>query len=279
MATAVAARKRLSEDVGDEFNSTTTTIASGTSTLDDARLSEEEYDKLITKQASVWMAGSQTGGPSSDEERGIASKSGSILTSSRVFSVTLQASVAYELHRIFRATAKDAAITNALELCVPLVWKELTSTFATVAEQQEYDITADGYYQDTPHQVHLVSTLDTEITTPIYDWEMREGSKLHFGMRITTARTIRLYGIKKPAITDISEPQLGIITARAAMILYEQAINQVPNDQVGRFNQLLTNARSIFQERVVRHMITPMPKHIRTSAFGGSMTDINWGIT
>ena len=159
------------------------------------------------------------------------------------------------------------------------MWTALKHELTTVALQQDYDISAAGFYNNTPHSVNVVTDQDTEIDAPLYDWEIREGTDLHLGSRITDARTLRLFGIKLPTLVSISQPQLLILTARAAIDLYIQAIAAGPNDQVGRYSGLLRTAEIRFQERVIRHMKMAMPKTIRTEAYEQSLVDTIWRIT
>ena len=280
MVTAVVARIQLSRDLGDYFAGTTTATGGDPGKLKDDRLQEEDDDKFPAEGATIHLIGGQTGGPTSDEERGISTKAAGVLTMLRSWSVTVQASVNYTAHRLFRSDEKDDALTVALDLVVPIIFKDTTLDVTTVANQQDYDLsTASFYPSDEPHQVHLVSTEDTERTFPLSNWEMR-GGKLHMGMRITSVRTLRCYGIKKAVITDISQPQLLIVTARAAMYLYEQAIASAPNDMAGRFAGLLTQATQTFAERVTRHMLTTeYGKTVLTDVYEDSLNDINWAAT
>lgn len=278
MATVQSARKRLSQDLGDEFNSTTTATAGAPNQLKDDRLKDYDDDRFVTRQSTIWIAGGQTGGPANDEERGINTKSSDVLTTFRNFSVTLPANINYEVHRLFSASEKDSAISVALDLCFPILWARVQTDITMVAEQYDYNISSAGFYNNTPHQVHIVSNQDTELTIPLHAYDIRENDKLHLLFRPLDGRKLRLFGIRKATLAEVNEPQLGILTARAAMFLLEQAITQVPTDLVGRFNQLLALNASRFAERVSRHMIPGPSRSYQTEVWNTGLRDTNWRI-
>lgn len=276
MATAVQARQQLSRDMRDYFASTTTTTAAAADKLDDARLTDEDDDIFVTRQATVWIAGGQTGGPTSDEERAISSKASNIITAKRNFSVTLADGVNYEVHRKFSAADKDEAITVALDLMVPRLWKEKIVDITTVADQFDYDISAHGFYNNQPNEVSIVSDGDTEVDFPLFAWEIRDGDTLHFLQRIAGDKTVRLRGIIIPTLADIIQPQLQILSSRAAMYIYEGIIAEATNDQVTRWERALTMEGRRLEERIRRHQKPAPPSTIKNQSFDHTIMDFNF---
>jgi hypothetical protein len=284
--TVKSARRQLAEDLGDYFVSTTTSdgAASGDTLVDDA-LKEQNDDRFITKQTSVWIEGGQSNGPTSDQERGLAdgTKVSDTITPTRNFDVTgatgsvIKSGIEYEVHRSFSAAAKNRAITQALRLCFPIVFKRASGDVLMAADQYDYNISTIGLYRNEPRQVHLVNADDTELTREVFAWEVRDGTNLHLLFRPTDGEKLRVFGIQQPAITDLdATASLLIVSARAAWYLYEQAINSVPTDQVGRYKGLLEQAQRMFQERVIRFQEIGLPATLRTDVFDQSTTDIRW---
>lgn len=270
------ARRELSKDVGDFFVST---AESGTTTLaiTDARLSEEDNDDFVTKPSTVFVVGAQTGGPSTDEERRIADDglSASVLTVRRAFSA-LASGVEYEVHRLFTGTEKNNAITKALDLVVPIVWKHIQADITVVAEQHQYDISASNFYRNDPHQANILSEDDTEHEYPVYSMETRDGTDIYFPFLPDAGRVIRLRGIGVAAIADLDAGELSIVTARAGMYLASQAKKQGPQDRRDFFAQMEQDLTNDFAERVTRFMKPAPPKNYRTEGLGSQQIDTNW---
>lgn len=279
MATDIVAREQLSRDMRDFFRSTTTATAGGATLLVDDRLIDEDDDDFITDETRVWIDGGQSGGPVADEERAIASKSGNTATAKRAFSVTLPSAITYEVHRLFSAEDKDAAITVALDLVTPVIFKFINTTILTVTDQFDYSLTATGLYQNTPNSVHIVSEGDTEVDIPLFDWEIRDDTTLHFRQRISGGRTIKLFGIGVAALSDISQPQLMILTSRALMFLYEGVINEAKQDNVARFERLLQLETTRYGTRKALYKRTAPPITQRTSAYDSFGQDFNFQVT
>lgn len=279
MATDIEAREQLSKDMRDFFRSTTTANAGAANQLVDARLSEEDDDDFITDETRIWIDGGQSGGPVADEERAIASKSGATATAKRNFSVTVQSGVIYEVHRLFSAADKDAAITVALDLVTPVIFDYINTTIVTVADQFDYSLTATGLYENTPHSVHVVSTGDSERDIPIYAWEIRDGTTLHLKRRINGGKTLRLFGIGKAALSSIDQPQLMILASRAAMYLYEGVLSEARNDQVARFERLLQMETNRYNTRKALYKRPAPPATMRTEAFDVDGIDFDFSVT
>jgi len=282
MATAQQARAQLSKDLGDYFASITTSAAGGATTLVDTRLTDEDDDEFVTKRATLWILGGQTGGPTSDEERGLSSKSGATATMKRGWSVTVQGSVNYEAHRLFTAEEKDRAITDALNhITGVILFERLTSTVTTVADQYDYDISSKGYYRNTPRQVHLVDADDSEITEPLYDWEILNGTTLHLNTKIVADKTLRMFGHKASTLTNLTDGsgRLLILTAYAATILINQAIMSSPLQQVGRWQTALQSMQARYIERLTRFMEIGYAQHVYSDALHRKTTgDIHWNV-
>ncbi len=277
MATAIQAREQLSRDIGDYFASTTTGNASDGSTLVDDALKDIEDDNILSPNAQVSILTIVAA-----EERNVASKVTDTLTMRRNFATTVLTSIAYEMHRQFSASEKDAAITEALDLIFPMVWTPVTADLTFVADQFDYDITASNFHNDTPHQVWKVSAGDSEITEKIMNWDIRYttggAARIHFFNRFNTNETIRLVGIKETSLADISGTNLLILSSRAAMYLYETAISAARFDSVATLERSLARHEKAFQERIIRFMRMAMPKTVRTHALRETRSDINFRV-
>lgn len=282
MVTAVVARTQLSRDLGDYFASTTTGNASCADELVDTALLDQDADEFLTKRTTVWIAGSQCGGPASNEERRV-DRNNSVMTTGtlnffRDWSATLQAAVDYEVHHLFTAAEKDAAITVALDLVPPILWASLVEDVTMVTDQYDYDISCLGFRNNRPHDVHRVSTADTELTVPVHNWEIRDDTDLHIKFRPRNGETLRLYGIKNPTLSDIVQPQLLILTARAAMYLLETALQSTRVDQRTLFQALLQQMTQNYGERVRQHMKPAPAKRLQTEAFESDRVDTDFRI-
>jgi hypothetical protein len=271
------ARAQLSKDIGDYFASVTTDdgAASCLTLIDDA-LQEQDPDRFVTKQAAVSIQGGQTGGPVTDEERGISSLAVDTITLKRAASVLLSTGLVYEVHRMFNAAEKDAALNIALNLCFPILWTYVQGEVTMVADQYDYDISALTIYRNSPHQVHLVSSLDTEITTSLFNWKILNVKYLHIGFTPIAGRKLRCFGIKVPAIANIDQPQLLILTARAAMYLYDQAMTGAPNDSIARMLQNRQIMAQTYAQRVAQYSLPTMPTTARSECYGDSAYDFDW---
>ncbi len=202
----------------------------------------------------------------------------------RAMSVTLPATaINYEVHRQFSAERKDEAITVALDLMVPRLWKELIVDITTVTDQFDYDITSHGFHNDLLNEVFIVGDGDTEVDFALFAWEMRNQGNtavnLHLLQRIAGSKTLRLRGITKPALSDINQPQLQILTSRAAIYLYEGLANTAVNDQVQRWERAITRESTRLAERLARHQLTAPPGTVRTEVYDHSILDFNFRAT
>jgi len=282
MSTAIQARTQVSTDIGDLFASTVTAngAANGSTLIDDTLTDIVDDSLLQPNQTASFLI---TAGDALNEERTIASKVTNTATMRRNFSTQIDSGDTYELHRQFSAAEKDRAVTQAIDLIFPMIWKAITFNVTIVADQFDYDITGAGFYNDTPHQVLRVSKGDTELTTKIYDWDIRYdvggAIKLHLFTRFETGITMRLFGIAKPVLADIAGNDLLILSSRAAMYLYETNLSSVQFDSVQVVERALALQTKMFNERVIRFMRMAMPKTIRTKALRNLRTDINFRVT
>lgn len=282
MATTETARQQLSKDVGDFFTGTTTeTGAAAGATLVDTSLEDFKDDDLFNPFSNVTFL--PTSGTDSGNERAATSKTTKTVTMRRAFTAQIATSVTYEMHRLFTASEKDEAVTEAISLVFPMVWVPKTAEVTIVDDQFDYDITGSGFLNDTPHQIHIVSNDDTEITRPFYDWEIRFNtsaqSRLHLLSRLNTGDTIRLFGIVAPAIADFSGTDLLILTAQAAVYLFETNIANAMRDDTTRMEQGVRQAEKLLARRVTRSMkMVPFPRHMRTVAYRQSASDINFRV-
>lgn len=282
MSTAVQARTQVSTDISDLFASTVTAngAADGSTLIDDALKDIIDDNLLQPNNVASFLI---VTGDAANEERTITSKVTDTATMRRNFSTQIDVNDTYELHRQFSAAEKDRAVTAALDLVFPMVWKPITFDVTIVADQFDYDITSAGFYNDTPHQLLRVSKNDTELTAKIYDWDIRYdvggAIKLHLFTRFETGITLRLFGIAKPTLTDISGNDLLILSSRAAMYLYETNLSSVQFDSIQVVERALALQTRLFNERVIRFMRMAMPKLQHTKALRNRRTDINFRVT
>ncbi len=284
MATDIEARDQLSRDMADRFSSATTAVSGTALLVVDDRLLDEDDDVFITEQATVFIAGDQTGGPTSDEERAIASKAGNTITLKRALSVTLPATpINYEVHRLFRADKKDEAITTALDSILPRLWKELLVDITTVTDQFDYDITPHGFHNNLLNEIFIVSDGDSEVDFALFAWEIRNQGNvavnLHLLQRIQGAKTIRLRGIAKPALADVVQPQLQILTSEAAILLYEGLLAEAVNDEVTRWERVLQREKERWAKRVARHQLVAPPSTMKGEMYDHAIIDFNFFAT
>lgn len=275
MATAQEARRLLSSDVGDDLegrlfvlltaNGTTTTAESDEFLdFDDEQLDTEKMTLLAADGTNV------------GEERKV-SLSGNVATATRAFTNTTTSGDEYEVHRLFTASEKDNAIVKALELVWPRLFVKAQYEFTTVANQLTYDLSAGGFYKDIPRQVRLVSEQDTEKDNLIYDWDIvPDTGLLRLGEEYSAGRTIRTYGHQKPSLSNVSTEELGIVTARAGMYLYDQAIQSQRNDFVGRYEDAKTIITTLYEQRLADKKPTAIPLTRRFSGWKRKERDVLW---
>lgn len=277
MATPQEARRQLMADIGDpgEGRFVFTTTAAGTaSTVVSEEFLDFDADNLATEQMTILALEA----PSANEERRVSSLATNTATLSRVFTGgALGSGKTFEIHRRWSAAAKNDAITKALDLVFPQLFVKAKHEFTIVLDQFDYDISAGGFYLNTPRQVHLVSSDDTEKSLEIFDWEMvPDTNRLHLGITLSVGRTIRCWGHKKPAIADITATELGIVSARAGMYLLSQSIVNEPLDQVGRYKDAFAQMVALYQERLEKHRPAPIPASVSTDVWWQDELDFDF---
>lgn len=279
MATVAEAREQLSRDIGDFYEDTTTSVgnASGIDLID-TRLSEEDPDAFIGDTTERAVTASIESGAQIDEERAISVLATSTLTMKRAFGGQILSGVKYQVHRGFNAENKDDAITEALDLMWPTVFKEVIAADVTiVANQKDYSVPS-GFFDNIPHSVELVSTVDTEDTIILFGWRMLNG-KVHFDNLPATGRKVRMIGIAKKALSDyVVGGDLLVLSSRAAIYLYESASSDNPADLTGRFQGILQMHQSRLTTRTVKYTrarpaITRVTQSLRSMGSGR-----DWGV-
>lgn len=277
MATAQEARRQLMADIGDpgegRFQFTTSAAGTSTSIVADEFL-DFDADNLRTEQMTILGLESPVAG----EERRVTALATNTATLSRALTGGAMGSgKTFEIHRRWSAAAKNDAVTKALDLVFPQLFVKAKHEFTIVLDQFDYDISAGGFYRNTPRQVHLVSSDDTEKSLPIFDWEVvPDTGKLHLGVTVSAGRTIRCWGHKKPALSDITATELGILSARAGIYLLSQSIVNEPLDQVGRYKDALAQMVSLYQERLEKHRPAPIPATVSTDVWWQDELDFDF---
>lgn len=221
MSTSLQARDQLSQDIGD-FWSETTTAAGDTAgyTLVDSRLTEEEPEEFLSGR--TWVELEVAGDVR--RVRSLAAPTGE-LTLYRAAAAQIATAKAYRIHRLFHPTDKDRAITQAVSLCRTFIMPRAEVDITTVAEQLDYDQSAAAFINDWPRQALLIDNEETERWSTIQNWTISETNRyFHLNSEITAGRTIRLIGHTDLTLTTLTTKTLPIVTARAGMWLYEQAI-------------------------------------------------------
>lgn len=266
MATAKEARDQLSHDIGDDLEgrlSVTTSSNGTTTTVVSDEFLDFNDDELDTERMTLLSED----GPNIDEERKV-SLSDSTATATRAFGNATSINEEYSVHRLFTASEKDNAITQALKLLWPTLFVKDEFEFDEVANQYDYDISAAGFYRDTPRQLHLVSEDDPELSLMLFDWSYNpDDGFLKLGRLYGTGRTYRAIGHKQPALSDITSDELLIVTARAALYLYDQAMQTQRVDFLNRYEDARAVMAAALRERTVRFAPTPVAMTKRFSGY------------
>ncbi len=245
--TTALARTQLSKDMSDHFASVSTSSGSTTVT-NDTLLTNFDDDIFVSKYDTFIYA---VNGDNAGAWRRVTSKSSGALTHT-AFDNTMASGVTYEIHRIGNPDEKDVAITRALNLMNGVIlFKKAFSDLTMVANQFDYSMPA-GFWRDQPRQIHLVSNSDDEITQELFNWTPRIDSggtnDIHFYSRVTAGDTVRVWGHKVVAITDLvdGEPEALLLSARAAILLYTDVIAKAPQEQVARWTTILQVASASY---------------------------------
>ncbi|KKN15981.1 hypothetical protein LCGC14_0980550 [marine sediment metagenome] len=285
MASDAQLREQVSRDMGDFHQSTTTSGGSTDGrTLVDTALIDETPQDFTKRRTFVSLELGPTGSGAFEERRvsRMIEQAGE-LHFPRDFSAQVPTSRIYEMHTHFRASDKDAAVDQALDLLGgTILYIEADSDITLVTDQFDYDLSALGYFKNELHQVHRISDQDTEVTTEFFDWEVR-GTFLHLYTLPTIPSTgikIRVFGIKKATKTgfNVNTGDVLILAARAAMILYEEAIAEFP-EEAQLWAGLHAAMSRKFDERVVRHFKATIHKSEFSEAYKlGDPSDVHWNV-
>ncbi len=278
MATAIEARTQVSRDLGDFFDGTTTSSGS-TTQFNDTKLANYDDDIFVTK-FNTWALA--VDGTNAGEFRRVTSKSGTAVTTV-AFSNTMASGVKYEIHRVADPDEKDAAVTHTINLLQGVVlWKRAHKDITIVADQFDYDVPS-GFYRDQIRQIHHVSAGDDEITREIFDWEPRVDSgganDIHLFSRLEAGEKIRVFGHQVVALSDMTDGDgfMLIMSARAAMYILKNVIAQAPNEQIQRWQTLLTTNTVEYTERLARFTDIGIPFTQRLSGMRSGGLDRDFG--
>ncbi len=226
MSTATEVREQVSRYLGDWKPGTTTGAGTAVS-LVDSNLRIETEDSFLSSDSNRTLIHLPTGrdGLSSAETvlaTGFRPRTGTVAITPT--GAAIATSVSYEIHRLFSPTDKDDAVTEAISKCWPVVFKRVVDDYTWVVDQQDYDISASGLFNNSPRQVHWVDRNDTERTRVLFDWQANftddAQPKLHFYSNINTTDSFRVFGHAKKVLADFVEDEDGLILAvRAALWL------------------------------------------------------------
>lgn len=273
------ARTQLSRDLGDHFSSTLTSAGTAT-TITDTLLANFDDDEFVTKFQTFLKV---VTGTDAGLSRRITSKTGAAATHVAL-PTGMDNAATYEIHKLVLPDDKDDAVIHALNLLNgTILFKKAQAEFTIVADQFDYNIPS-GFYRDQLRQVHLVASGDTEITRELFDWELRVDSggaiDIHFFSRLQAGETIRVFGHKVVALTDLVDGEgfALILSARAAMHIYSTIIGQAPTEHVARFQTLLTNATNLYNERLVKFIEIGIPFTLRTQAYRSSTLGLDFSV-
>ncbi len=246
MSTVAEAREQVSRYLGD-WKSSTTTGAGTARSMIDSGLRIETEDSFLSSDSNRTLIFLPTGrdGLSSAETllaTGFRGATGTIAVTPS--GAAIATSVGYEIHRLFSPADKDDAVTEAISKCWPVVFERVVQDFPWVVDQQDYDISAAGIFNNSPRQVHWVDKNDTERTRTLFDWAANftdaDPDELHFFSRIVTTDSFRIFGHAKKILTDFVEDEDALILAvRAALWLLRTEKAKARIEDRGWVNELI----------------------------------------
>ena len=266
MATTNEMVEHVSQDIGDYWKSVTTGAGSA-ATLVDKELINEDDDDFVTDRSQIHMLG----GAASGESAGFDTKVGDTLTvkTSADFSASTGSASSYEVHRLFTRKEKEDAITRALEAIYPSLFLIAKEEVTIVADQLTYT-TTNFTYLNQPAQALLESDFDTELDTEIKDWEMLpDDDKIRFNVIPEADRLIVLRGIIPPTLASVTDGRhKQILSAQAALELYDQRIVNSPSDNVSRWERASQKMGATLKARIRKHGPVGIPWTLRTNVYG-----------
>ncbi len=225
----------LSKDIGDYWRGTATGAGS-TTTIVDTALCAKAND-WITDDAYDYCE-DMTGDTYNESERKISSldnTTGTLTTLARAGAIGSGA--IYRVHRLFNASDKRTALIHAAKTGFPHIHKPILDTTLTLtANAPTKDISTLGLAQNQPTWIEYCES--PSATYPIWitirDWTVTPAGILYLPENMP-ACTLRISGIgyldflKSSAVSTawdstiaLDEPQIKILSAEAAIYLYNQ---------------------------------------------------------
>lgn len=238
MSTTLAnCRKQLSKEIGDYWDSTTTSSGSSTTAVDTA----------LKAKANDWISDAPqemydliTSGTYSGEERKISSLDNTTGTlTTLAHTGTIASAVTYEVHRIFTASEKRIALIMAAKLAFPYIFKKVRDISLQVDDDvigTAIDISSLGLLNNTPHRISEApeTTSTEEYWRVLRNWRVESDGKLRL-LEGTAGYYLKIEGIGYldflsgttvstdwTATIAIDAPQLYILTSEAALYLLSQ---------------------------------------------------------
>lgn len=279
MSTTLAnCRILLSKALGDYWASTTTTTATPATT--------ELVDTALKAKADDWITDvsfdliTETGSNEHEERKILKLDNDSGLLTVLAHSATIDASVDYEIHRLFTASEKRLALIHAAKAGFPHIHKQIWDESKAVDDDdlhKEIAISTLGLAQNRPHQVWQCSDKSDDSLTwfPLRNYTIDNDGNLWL-LEGTCGYDLRIIGIGYLNFADddgvvgtdwdddsidIDSPQTEILVAEAAIYLCHQKV--IPNDTSGTnilWAQALADWKRELRERISRlGMKAPSP--------------------
>jgi hypothetical protein len=273
------ARKQLSREIGDYWDSTTTSGGSSTTVVDTA-LKAKSNDWI--SDAPQEMSDLITSGTYIDEERKISSldnTSGTLTTLAH--GGTIATAVTYEVHRMFSASEKRLALIKSAKDAFPAIFKKVRDVTKQIDSDDittGIDISALGLLNNTPSRISQAATATAtdKDWVVLRNWHIESDGKLYlhegtsdYYLKIEGIGYLDFLSVTTPypvstawtATIAIDIPQLYILTAQAVMYLYVQMI--MPNYTSGerdQFAKILQYWQTELADRKGRYaMVPPSP--------------------
>jgi hypothetical protein len=275
-------RQKVAEELEDKWASRTTSLgaADGT-TLIDSALSERPADwaaGLIEEGKAYVLLPKGPTGAGSPEERPLKSLTSSTLTVERAFSAQTATNVEYEGFHVFKGSDVEAALKEALDLCLPHLYDRTPDTsVTTTANVYAYDVSTKGFYKNELSAVEI--QVDTGIASYPYQrltgWTVRPDGFLQFPYPLRGGRKLRLYGVKRlafsgsPLSVSLDPPETTILQARAIAWLAGRRVAWSPAQDVARWKDLEATWLQRYQERAAKFGTSPPPGTVQWEQGGG----------
>ena len=252
MTTTLAnARKQLSKEIGDYWDSTSTSSGSSTTIVDTA-LKAKANDWI--SDAPQEMYDLVTSGTYVDEERKISSLDNTTGTlTTLAHGGTIASGVTYEVHRLFSASEKRRALITAAQTAFPSIFNPVRDISLQIDDSDigtGIDISSLGLLNNTPNRISQAPEDDStdEYWATLRNWHVESDGKLYL-REGTPSYYLKIEGIGYldflvsgvsstlwTSTIAINTPQLYILTAEAIVYLYTQLI--MPNFTSGDRKEL-----------------------------------------